>query len=354
MSLLRTFFQAFEAVKQLTNGTAYRKPEASGPLSDEFRAIIERDVLPLLEPLEQYRLEKLASKNRRKTWFIRLGWLLWLPALALDIATLISGDLSLVTLFVFVGCGTWVFWPQVQYMRRYKEKLLPVLLQAFGDYTYDESGCIDLKAVESFEIMPSYSRKTSEDYIRGVVDDVMFEFCELDLTRGSGKSSTTVHDGGALLITMPFTFSGYTMVQADYGKVGNVLSAPLRRDRVALENPDFEKRYEVYGSDQQYARYLLTPAMMERIIALDELFRARAQGSGLTCEFRGDKVLFMLSYFGDLMEVADINASAFDLEKMPLLEQELAMITGIIHQLKLDWLAARNLAGQQFAESASE
>ncbi len=353
MSFLRTFFQAFEAVKQLTNGAAYSKPEARGPLSDEFRAIIERDVLPLLEPLEQYRLEKLASKNRRKTWFIRLGWLLWLPVLVSDIASLISGDLSLVTLFVLAGCGIWVFWPQVQYMRRYKEKLLPVLLQAFGDYTYDESGCIDLKAVESFEIMPSYSSKTSEDHIRGVVDGITFEFCELDLARSSGKSSTTVHDGGALLITMPFAFSGYTVVQADYGKVGNVLSAPLRKDRVALENPEFEKRYEVYGSDQQYARYLLTPAMMERIIALDELFRTRAQGSGLTCEFRDNRALFMLSYFGDLMEVADIDVSAYDMDKMPLLEQELAMITGIIRQLKLDWLAQRNRAVDKVAKAVS-
>ncbi|WP_010321842.1 DUF3137 domain-containing protein [Marinobacterium stanieri] len=354
MSFIRTFFQAKEAVKQLVDGSAYRKPEASSPLSDEFKQIIERDVVPLLEPLEQYRLEKLASKNWRKTWFFRLGWLLWVPALILDIATLVSGDLSLLTLFVLVGCGVWVFWPHVQYMRRYKEKLLPVLLQAFGDYEYDESGCIDLKAVASFEILPSYSSKTSEDCIRGVVDDVVFEFCELELKRSSGNSSTTEHDGGALLLTMPFSFSGYTVVRTDYGKVGNVLAAPLRRDRVALENPEFEKRYEVYGSDQQYARYLLTPAMMERIIALDELFRARAQGSGITCEFRGDKALFMLSYFGDLMEVADIDVSAFDLDRMPLLEQELAMITGIIHQLKLDWLAARNLAGQQFSEAVSD
>lgn len=344
MSFLRTFSQAVEAVKQLADGSAYRKPEAGAPLSDEFRAIVEREVLPLLEPLEQYRLEKLARKNWRKTWFIRLGWLLWIPSLGLDIATLVSGDLSLITLFVLMGCGAWVFFPHVQYMRRYKEKLLPVLLQAFGDYQYDESGCIDLKAVESFDILPSYSRKTCEDHIRGEVEGVAFEFCELTLKRSSGNTSTTVHTGGALVITMPFTFSGYTVVRADYGKVGNMLAAPLRRDRVALESPDFESRYEVYGSDQQYARYLLTPAMMERIIALDDLFRARAKGSGLTCEFRGDKALFMLSYFGDLMEVADIDVSAFDLDRMPLLEQELAMITGIIRQLKLDWLAARNLA----------
>ncbi|MGO2132562.1 MAG: DUF3137 domain-containing protein, partial [Halomonas sp.] len=70
----------------------------------------------------------------------------------------------------------------------------------------------------------------------------------------------------------------------------------------------------------------------------------------ITCEFRDNKALFMLSYFGDLLNVADIEVSAYDLDKMPLLEQELAMITGIIQQLKLDSLAARNVASASFSE----
>lgn len=148
---------------------------------------------------------------------------------------------------------------------------------------------------------------------------------------------------------MPFQFGGYTTVRADYGKLGNLLAAPMAYNRVALENPEFEDRYEVYGSNQQYSRYILSPAMMERIIALDELIRSRAKGSGIACEFRGDKALFMLSYFGDLLDTADINVSTFDMEKMPLQEQELAMITGIIRQLKLDPLAARNVAGDRLA-----
>ncbi len=344
MSFFETLYQAKEAIKQLTDGTAYKKPEVSEELSAEFKEIIQSKVQPLLEPLEQYRLEKLASKTWRKTWFIRLGWLLWLPTLFLDLSILLSGELTYYTLIVLGGCAVWIFWPQVQYMQHYKEKLIPILLRVFGDFEYQKDGCIDLKALESFDVLPSFSRKTNEDYIRGEVEGVQFEFCELKLERGSGKSSTNVHTGGALLITMPFTFSGYTLVRTDYGKIGNFFAAPLTKDRVAVESPEFEGRYQVFGSDQQYARYILSPAMMERIIALDELFRARAKGSGLTCEFREDKALFMLSYFGDLMEVADINVSAFDLEKMPLLEQELAMITGIIRQLKLDWLAARNLA----------
>jgi len=348
MSILSTLFQAGVALKQLGSGTAFRPPEENAELSDDVRATIDREILPLLEPLEQFRLEKLASKTRRKTWFRRLGWLLWLPSLALDLFMLISGEPTLYTLFVVGGLGAWILAPELQYTRHYKEKLIPVLLQDFGDYTYEKNGCIDLEAVKSFSILPKFSSKTSEDYISGDVEGIHFEFCELKLKRRGRKSNKTVHGGGALLIAMPFQFCGYTVVSADYGKVGNRLTSPLAISRVALENPEFEDRFEVYGSDQQYARYILSPGLMERIIGLDDLFRARAKGAGITCEFRDNKALFLLSYYGDLLDVADIDVSAYDLDKMPLLEQELAMITGIIRQLKLDSLAERNVASNRF------
>ncbi|WP_412776935.1 DUF3137 domain-containing protein [Thalassospira lucentensis] len=352
MSLLNTFYQAKEAVKQLGNGTAYRKPETNAKLSDVARAKIEKDLLPLLEPIEQFRLEKLESKKQRKKWFFLIGWLFYGPSIAFDISMLMDGEPTFLTLFVLGALAAWVFYPEIQYRRHYKQKLIPILVRAFGEYKYQNDGCINLDAVKVFDILPSYSSKSSEDYIQGDVDGVKFEFCELKLERrrSNNKGNINVHRGGALIITMPFQFTGHTVVKTDHGKLGNFLSSLSASSRIALENPEFEDRYEVFGSDQQYARYLLSPALMERVIALDDLFRARAKGSGLTCEFRDDKALFMLSYFGDLLNVGDIEVSAYDLDKMPLLEQELAMIIGIIEQLKFDSLAARNVASARFAD----
>ena len=133
----------------------------------------------------------------------------------------------------------------------------------------------------TYWVQEPLSSKSSEDYIQGDVEDVTFEFCELKLDRRGNKSTINVHRGGALMITMPFQFSGYTVVKTDYGKLGNFLSRSLAKERVALENPAFEERYEVFGSDQQYARYLLSPALMERIIALDDLFGHALRGRGL-------------------------------------------------------------------------
>lgn len=136
------------------------------------------------------------AKNRRKTWFRRIGWLLWLPTGTFDLLALVSGEPTFFTLFVLGGFAIWIFYPELQYRRHYKEKLMPVLVRAFGDYHYDKDGSIDLDAVQTFDILPSYSRTTSEDHIQGEVEGVRFEFCELKLERKGSKSNITVHRGG--------------------------------------------------------------------------------------------------------------------------------------------------------------
>lgn len=351
-NFLHTFQQAGVAIRQLADGSAFKRHvEVDTPLSDEFKALIESDVKPLLAPLEAFRLEKLATKTRNKKWALRLGWILWLPALIWDLLYLASGDLHISVLFVVAGLAIWVIYPGMQYRKHYKQMLMPVLVKAFGDFRYDEKGCIDIDGVQALDTMPSFSSKSHEDHISGKVEDIEFEFCELKLERKGHKSSTTVFRGGAVILKLPFQLSGHTVVGMDYGKLGNMFAASMARRKVALENPEFEERFEVSSTDQQYARYLLSPAMMERLLALDDLFRTRAKGSGLSCEFKGNQVLLMISYFGDLLDTADLSVSAYDLDKLPLLEQELAMITGLIKQLKLDYLVARNQAVDRYSSS---
>ncbi len=54
---------------------------------------------------------------------------------------------------------------------------------------------------------------------------------------------------------------------------------------IEMENPDFEKGFAVYGTDQVEARYILTPAMMGKILDFRTkvgqdifFFHLRAQG----------------------------------------------------------------------------
>ena len=59
--------------------------------------------------------------------------------------------------------------------------------------------------------------------------------------------------------------------------------------RVKLENPDFEKTFDVYSTDQIEARYLLSPSMMERLLALDREFNRN-----ITISFRDSNILIAI------------------------------------------------------------
>ena len=54
-----------------------------------------------------------------------------------------------------------------------------------------------------------------------------------------------------------------------------------RKDIARMENVEFEKLYSVYGTDQQEARYLLTPKMMELILQAQAMLKSQLRLSFL-------------------------------------------------------------------------
>ena len=86
---------------------------------------------------------------------------------------------------------------------------------------------------------------------------------------GSGRNSTThvVFEGLFFHLDFNKALSGTTLVQpesARHAQLGERSGVRL----VSLENPEFEKEFKVYATDELEARYILTPAMMERLLAL--------------------------------------------------------------------------------------
>ena len=110
-----------------------------------------------------------------------------------------------------------------------------------------------------------------EDEIFGAYKGVRLNIVEANLETG-GKNSSVVFNGLLAELAFPGRFPGVTIVAKDAGVVGNVLrdfTGAAGLERVRLEDPRFEDRYQVYSSDQIGARALLTPAVMERLMELD-------------------------------------------------------------------------------------
>lgn len=156
--------------------------------------------------------------------------------------------------------------------------------------------------------------------------------------------------GCMVKLTMPFDFNSHTIVQQDRGKVANWLTKdPKATQKVELENNYFEQAFEVFSTDQVLARYILTPVMMEQILALYTMFMQKADAQGFECEFIDSTAIFLISYKTNLIEPAWISQSAYDIDALPLIEQELELLTSISKQLNLDLMAARKVSSAQMA-----
>lgn len=132
---------------------------------------------------------------------------------------------------------------------------------------------------QDFLDMDLFEKKTekwnAEDEICGQKNTVTYSILEAKATRteGSGKNRRTVTIFKGLIVRLDFNknFRGHTVVVPDaeskiLGGLFGESESRKHKNICRMENVDFEKLFSVYGSDQQEARYLLTPKMMELIM----------------------------------------------------------------------------------------
>jgi len=227
----------------------------------------------ILAELETTRQDTKARITRAAFWRVPLGVAL---AVGLWFLTQYSDDPadgSDLIGFVAGGAIGGYFWGAWQlseaYRRRYKARVLPRIAAKFGRLDWRRAQP-PLDAFRRHRLFPDWDAAKAEDEIFGDYRGMPLSIIELTLTQGSGKKKRTVFHGLTCAVTLPRGLAGTTVVAPDRGLFGN-LAERLRAgpcEPVRLEDPTFERAYEVYSSDQISARALLTPAFMERFMAL--------------------------------------------------------------------------------------
>lgn len=154
-------------------------------------------------------------------------------------------------------------------------------------------------------VVPGWDRSKYEDHITGVRREVNFELFEAHLeekrttTDSKGRTRTTwvtVFKGQCLRLDFHKTFYGRTLVTRDAGFF-NRFGGGKGMQRAGLEDPTFEKIFEVYTTDQVESRYLLTPDVMQKLVDLEQVFK----GGKLKACFDGGEVLITVQG-GNLFE----------------------------------------------------
>ncbi|HBX96952.1 MAG TPA: hypothetical protein DEG72_08655 [Hyphomonas sp.] len=209
---------------------------------------------------------------------------------------------------VVVGVG-YLYWGGRDVRRLGKEAkdliVLPVV-RKLGLQFLAEPGSVDsIYKHHDVGIVPSWDRANYEDRLTGRRKGVDFELFEAHLeerstsTDSKGNTQTrwrTVFKGQCLRFEFSKRFYGRTLITRDSGFF-NRFGGGKGMSRAMLEDPVFEKIFEVYTTDQVESRYLLTPDLMQNLVDLEKAFH----GGRLKACFDGGEMFITLEG-GNLFE----------------------------------------------------
>jgi uncharacterized protein DUF3137 len=200
----------------------------------------------------------------------------------------------------------WAAAPLAAVGKRVKQSYCDGIAQAMGaTYKIGDFAPPAFDRFEQWKLTPSFSRSHFEDWFAGAYKGSSYDLYEGHLeqrhTDSKGRTSySTVFRGQLIRMHFPQQFLGVTVVRRDMG-IFNVFGGGLGLAKVGLEDPVFEKAFEVWGSDQVEARYLLQPALMQRLLDLE----ARMKGQKLRCAFQGGDLLVAIEG-GNRFEPGDL------------------------------------------------
>jgi len=279
---------------------------------------------------------------------VRLGAALFAVALA---AGLIGGGAwwaGMAVAAVGTGIGFAVF--RGDWAIRFKTSVMPRILDHLAPgLSYEPAACIDESDFERSRLCERrIDRYRGEDRVQGQVGATAIAFSEIhaqhreEYRDSKGRRHTrwvTLFKGLFFVGDFNKHFQSVTVVVPDTAErmlgswLGNMIQkANFARsgELVKLEDPEFEKVFAVYGDDQVEARYILTPALMRRLLE----FRKRT-GRDVSISFAESSVFVGVAYARDLFEPR-LFSSLLDPSWARSYFDDVTMAVGIVDDLNLN------------------
>lgn len=222
--------------------------------------------------------------------------------------------------------------------QEFKSSVYTLLFSYFGQFKYYpkeqpssypvyDSALAMVKGLKLFDNFNIYS---IDDCITGVYNGLNLRILDLDLQKGEGRQKETIFDGVLLECDCNKKFHSTTIVRLNK----DVVHLPWRlgtMNRVALEDPVFEKEFNVYSTDQTESRYILTAAFMNRLLKAQKKL-----GIPLTCSFENGKMYVAIHNNKDWFDIDFVNDSFTDIRTFQKILIDLVEVLSIIDTLNAD------------------
>lgn len=278
----------------------------------ETKTFIEQELAEPLERIERARLSAVRELQRKRR-HLKIG--------AVVLTLLLMFIMGPFGLFVGIVVG---FFGYLGFSQRFQNMAIPKALRddfkrdvirplvhhAAPSTTYHPDRHVPLDAFSASGMFQTHpTRFRGDDLVEGRLGDTDIRFSELDAEHRGGSSeggdSRTIFKGLFFSADFHKDFRGFTIVRprppklvksylgrgskADKMNAGLAMTEHMmgsrwtpersrfgRLEEIELEDPEFMEHFRVYSTDQVEARYILSPSMMERLLAFRrEAVRAR-------------------------------------------------------------------------------
>ena len=319
-------------------------------MADEaFRKFYEAELAGSLDEIRRIRAQHARSSKRAAFVILIIFLILGVLLLAApeDFSLLILLGLGvcvvswIICLFCYFGGG--------KEKQAFKEIAVPRIIKYFDpslEFHPDRmvpSKLYDLSGLFAQE----WDDYDGEDFVSGFYKGVEVMFSELkteyetESTDDEGNTTRTTHtifDGVFFVADFHKDFKHRTYVLPDVAEkyFGKLLGGFFQKCNVfqsgklvKLENVEFEKEFAVYADDPVEARYILSPLLMERLLALRKRFACPLQ-----IAFVESCMFIAISTSADFFELSSLKN--FDITVAEHCKNELEMFLKIVEELNLD------------------
>ncbi len=260
-----------------------------------------------------------------------------------NIAFIISIILALFTFLFVLGANHKI---KTELITDYKNKIIRVIVNFLHpNLKYDPNNFIQQNHFAKSELYLRQADKYfGDDLVEGRIGDTHIAFSEIHAKYRSkndddegGSKWHSLFDGLFFMADFNKNFTGKYFVLPDFaeksfGRVGKFFQKMNigRGKLISLEDPDFEKAFAVYGTDQVEARYILSSALMRRLLD----FKNQCK-KNIMISFVGSHLFIAIPYRGQLFEPSFYTRSDKP-EKINEYFRDLNLVVGVVEELNLN------------------
>ncbi|MFZ4121335.1 MAG: DUF3137 domain-containing protein [Caulobacterales bacterium] len=293
-----------------------------------FDTLYTSRIAPLFEAAESERKGAVAQFKKRMTIGVPVAlaigaaiWIFtaeWLPG-------------AVVSAFAALAAAGIAQMPLNRVAQNLKAKTLRALAESIGA-TYQPEGRPPalIERQRELDLLPKSDRAHFEDWFHGERHGCAFDLCEGHLEderrdKDGDRSWVTVFRGQIIRISFPKPFQAVTVVRRDSGVFNGMVGWASRMQRVGFADPDFERKFEVYGTDQVEAHYLVHPVFAERLLQLEDAY----DGKRLRCAFQNGDLLIAVET-PNKYEMGDMFKTLIDPSRARVIVEDIAAVLRVM------------------------